>query len=80
MRRITVPAISTSLDPLPVAKPTPQVTSTSSCAGEAGRSLFDHVRLVQDLQDLLGVKVQIGTAESLHWYVRDAILHDAKPL
>jgi predicted nucleotidyltransferase len=49
-------------------------------AWEPGRSLLDHVGLVQDLQDLLGVKVHVGTEKSLHWYVRDRILREATPL
>ena len=47
---------------------------------EPGRSLLDHAGLVEDLQDLLGIKVQIGTEKSLHWYVRDRILREAAPL
>lgn len=49
-------------------------------AWEPGRSLFDHVRLVQDLEELLGVKVHVGTEQSLHWYVRDSVLREATPL
>lgn len=49
-------------------------------AWEPGRSLLDHAGLVQDLQDLLGVKVHVGTEKSLHWYVRDRILREARPL
>ncbi len=45
-----------------------------------GRSLLDHAGLVQDLQELLGVKVHVGTEKSLHWYVRDRILREATPL
>ena len=47
---------------------------------EPGRSLLDHAGLVQDLQELLGVKVHLGTEQSLHWYVRDRILSEATPL
>jgi predicted nucleotidyltransferase len=47
---------------------------------EPGRSLLDHAGLVQDLQELLGLKVHIGTGKSLHWYVRDRILSEATPL
>ncbi len=47
---------------------------------EPGRSLLDHVGLVQDLQELLGMRVQLGTERSLHWYVRDRILREATPL
>ena len=47
---------------------------------EPGRSLPDHVALVQDLEELLGTRVHVGTERSLHWYVRDRILKEAKPL
>jgi uncharacterized protein len=47
---------------------------------EPGRSLMDHAGLVEDLQELLGMKVHVGTERSLHWYVRDRILREATPL
>lgn len=47
---------------------------------EPNRSLLDHAGLVQDLQELLGTKVHVGTEKSLHWYVRDRILREATPL
>lgn len=47
---------------------------------EPDRSLLDHVALVQDLSEFLGVPVQVGTERSLHWYLRDRILREAKPL
>lgn len=47
---------------------------------EPGRSLLDHAGLVQDLQELLGMRVHLGTEKSLHWYVRDRILREATPL
>src|SRR3984957_5932637 len=49
-------------------------------AWEPGRSLMDHAGLVQDLQDLLGMRVHVGTEKSLHWYVRDRILREAMVL
>jgi predicted nucleotidyltransferase len=49
-------------------------------AWEDGRSLMDHAGLVEDLQELLGMKVHLGTEKSLHWYVRDQILREAIPL
>lgn len=49
-------------------------------AWEPGRSLMDHAGLVQDLQELLGMRVRLGTEKSLHWYVRDRILREATPL
>jgi hypothetical protein len=47
---------------------------------EPDSSLLDHAGLVQDLQELLGMKVHVGTEKSLHWYVRDRILSEAMPL
>jgi uncharacterized protein len=47
---------------------------------EDGRTLLDHVALVQDLEDLLGTKVHVGTERSLHWYARDRILSEARSL
>lgn len=49
-------------------------------AWEPGRSLLDHAGLVQDLQELLGIKVHVGTEKSLHWYARDRILREATSL
>jgi hypothetical protein len=49
-------------------------------AWEPGRSLLDHAGLVEDLQELLGMRVHVGTEKSLHWYVRDRILREATPL
>jgi predicted nucleotidyltransferase len=44
---------------------------------DLGRSLWDHVGLKQALEDLLGRRVDVGTASALHWYVRDRILREA---
>jgi predicted nucleotidyltransferase len=41
---------------------------------------MDHAGLVEDLQELPGIKVHVGTEKSLHWYVRDRILSEATPL
>jgi len=49
-------------------------------AWDQGRSLLDHARLVEDLQELLGIKVAVGIEKSLRWYVRDKILREATPL
>lgn len=49
-------------------------------AWEPGRSLLDHAGLVQDLEELLGVKVHVGIENSLHWYARARILREATPL
>ena len=47
---------------------------------EPGRSLLDHVALVQDLEELLGRKVDVVSEKALHWYIRDRVLHEARPL
>ena len=47
---------------------------------EPDRSLLDHVALKQDLEDLLGRKVDVMTEKALHWYVRDRVLSEAVPL
>lgn len=47
---------------------------------EDGRSLFDLGGLLMDLQDLLQRKVDILTENGLHWYIKDRILKEAKPL
>lgn len=47
---------------------------------EPGRSLLDHVALMQDLADLLGVKVDVVTRDALHRYIRDEIVAEARPL
>ena len=44
------------------------------------RSLLDHIALLQDLQDLLGCKVDLVTEAALHWYIRDRVLAEAVPL
>ena len=47
---------------------------------DTDRSLLDHIALVQDLEDLLGRKVQVTTEDALHWYIRDRVLEQAVPL
>ena len=47
---------------------------------EPGRSLFDLGGLLVDLENLLGCKVDVLTEKSLHWYIREKVLHEAKPL
>ena len=47
---------------------------------EEGRSLLDLSVLWQDLEELLGRKVHVVEPESLHWYIRDRILEEARPL
>lgn len=47
---------------------------------EPDRSLLDVVGLKQDLEDLLGVAVDIGSECGLHWFIRDEVLREAVPL
>ena len=47
---------------------------------EPGRSLLDLGGLLMDLQDLLGRKVDVLTERALHWYIRDRVIQQAKPL
>ncbi|MFQ5828018.1 MAG: nucleotidyltransferase family protein [Candidatus Methylomirabilia bacterium] len=47
---------------------------------EPGRSLLDLGRLLMDLQDLLGCRVDVVEREGLHWYIRDRVLKEAVPL
>jgi len=36
--------------------------------------------LLSDLEQLLGRRVDILTTTALHWYIRDKVLREAKPL
>jgi predicted nucleotidyltransferase len=47
---------------------------------EEGRSLMDLGGLLMDLQKLLGRNVDIVTEKGLHWYIKDRILQEAKPI
>ena len=44
------------------------------------RSLLDLGGLLMDLQSLLDCKVDIVTEKGLHWYLKEDILKEAKPL
>ena len=47
---------------------------------EAGRSLFDLVRLYDAVEEIVGPKVDIVTESGLSPYLRDRILRQAVPL
>ncbi|MBU0988049.1 MAG: nucleotidyltransferase family protein [Proteobacteria bacterium] len=47
---------------------------------EEGRSLLDLSALTLDLQDLLGVKVDVISEDGLYWLLRRRILKEARPL
>ena len=44
------------------------------------RTLLDHVALMQDLEDLLGCRVDVVEDRALHRLIRDRVLAEAKPL
>lgn len=44
------------------------------------RSLFDHSALVQDLTDLLGIKIDVVSESGLYWLLKRNILREARPL
>ena len=47
---------------------------------EPGRSLFDLTRLISELSQLLGRKVDVVTADGLYWLIRRRVLREARPL
>jgi hypothetical protein len=47
---------------------------------ESDRSLLDRIALIQDLEDLLGRKVDVATVKGLRDVWRDRILKEAVPL
>jgi hypothetical protein len=47
---------------------------------EEGRSLMDLGGLLMDLQNLLGRNVDVVTEKGLHWYIKDQILREARPI
>jgi len=47
---------------------------------EKGRSLFDLGGLLMDLQQLLNRKVDVVTENGLHWYIKERVLREAKPI
>ena len=47
---------------------------------EAGRTLLDRIGMIQDLEDLLGRKVDVVTEKALHHLIRQQVLQQAVPL
>lgn len=43
-------------------------------------SLLDRIALMQELEDLLGLKIDIAKPENLHELIRDKVLTEAIPL
>ncbi|MBR8832387.1 MAG: hypothetical protein N5P05_001851 [Chroococcopsis gigantea SAG 12.99] len=44
------------------------------------RSLLDQIGLIQDLEKLLGVRVDVAELDGLHKLIRDTVLSEAVPL
>jgi predicted nucleotidyltransferase len=47
---------------------------------EEDRTLLDQIALLQDLEDLLGRKVDVVTERALHRLIRERVLWEAFPL
>ena len=47
---------------------------------EPGRSLFDYMALINDLEDALGVHVDVVTSGGIHPLLRNQILAEAVPV
>ncbi|MBN1574878.1 MAG: nucleotidyltransferase family protein [Deltaproteobacteria bacterium] len=42
--------------------------------------LFDHIAFIHELEDLIGMKVDVVTENSIYWLIRRRILKEANPL
>ncbi len=47
---------------------------------EPGRTLLDRIGMIQDLEDLLGRKVDVVAEQALHRYIRQQVIQQAVPL
>jgi len=47
---------------------------------EAGQSLFDLGGFLMEVQEILGVKVDVVTEKGLHWYIRERVLEEAQEI
>ena len=47
---------------------------------EDDRSLLDIVGFQQDLEQLLEMPIDVVLENSLHWYIKDRVIQEAKPL
>jgi uncharacterized protein len=43
-------------------------------------SLLKRIALIQDLEDLLGRKVDAMTEKNIHWFIREKVVKEAIPL
>lgn len=42
--------------------------------------LFDRIHMQQELGDFFGRKVDLCVSKTLHWYIKDRILNEARPI
>jgi len=68
---------SASLALMPVAKSSPPGDIDLLVEMEPGRSLLDIVAIKQEVEDLLGKKVDVVTKAALSPYLRDEVLQEA---
>lgn len=47
---------------------------------DEGRSLLDLAGLHLDLEEILGCPVDIAEPTGLHWFIRDRVLNEARPI
>ncbi|MGH2581265.1 MAG: nucleotidyltransferase family protein [Anaerolineales bacterium] len=45
-----------------------------------GQSLFDLGAFLVEVEQILGVPVDVVTEKGLHWYIRDRVLEEAKEI
>lgn len=47
---------------------------------DEGRSLFDLIRFKQEVEDLLNIKVDVVTENSIHWSMKEDVINGASQL
>jgi predicted nucleotidyltransferase len=43
-------------------------------------SILDRAKLIDDLEDILGRRVEVVVEAALHWFAKPQILHEAVPV
>ena len=59
---------------------TPESDVDFLVAFEPEASLLDRIRLINDLEDLLGRKVEVVREDTVHWFIRNRVLQEAQAL
>jgi len=47
---------------------------------DEGRSLFDLIGFRNDIEELLGRKVDVVSENALHWYIKEKVIQEAVEL